>query len=78
VNATCVPKNASGSLKPPVLRLQKRIILRWSVVGYRWPTATNFHNGYRISPRPSAIELAKDGERNPDVLCEQALSYFLR
>jgi len=24
------------------------------------------------------IELAKDGERNPDVLCEQALSYFLR
>jgi hypothetical protein len=23
------------------------------------------------------IELAKDGERNPDVLCEQALSYFL-
>ena len=22
------------------------------------------------------IELAKDGERNPDVLCEQALSYF--
>ena len=24
------------------------------------------------------IELAKGGERNPDVLCEQALSYFLR
>jgi hypothetical protein len=24
------------------------------------------------------IELAKDGERNPDVLCERALSYFLR
>jgi hypothetical protein len=24
------------------------------------------------------IELAKAGERNPDVLCEQALSYFLR
>jgi len=24
------------------------------------------------------IELAKDGERNPHVLCEQALSYFLR
>jgi hypothetical protein len=24
------------------------------------------------------IELAKDGERNPDVLCEQAVSYFLR
>jgi len=24
------------------------------------------------------IELAKDGERNPDVFCEQALSYFLR
>ena len=24
------------------------------------------------------IELAKEGERNPDVLCEQALSYFLR
>jgi hypothetical protein len=24
------------------------------------------------------IALAKDGERNPDVLCEQALSYFLR
>src|SRR5262245_54650000 len=24
------------------------------------------------------IELAKDGERNPDVLCEQALRYFLR
>jgi hypothetical protein len=24
------------------------------------------------------IELAKDGERNPDVLCGQALSYFLR
>jgi len=24
------------------------------------------------------IELAKSGERNPDVLCEQALSYFLR
>ena len=24
------------------------------------------------------IELAKDGERHPDVLCEQALSYFLR
>ena len=24
------------------------------------------------------IELAKDGERSPDVLCEQALSYFLR
>ena len=23
------------------------------------------------------IELAKAGERNPDVLCEQALSYFL-
>ena len=23
------------------------------------------------------IELAKDGERNPDVLCEKALSYFL-
>ena len=23
------------------------------------------------------IELAKDGERNPDVLCEQALNYFL-
>jgi len=24
------------------------------------------------------IELAKAGERDPDVLCEQALSYFLR
>ena len=24
------------------------------------------------------IELAKGGERNPHVLCEQALSYFLR
>jgi len=24
------------------------------------------------------IELAKEGERNPDVLCAQALSYFLR
>ena len=24
------------------------------------------------------IELAKDGERDPDVLCEQALRYFLR
>ena len=24
------------------------------------------------------IELAKGGERNPDVLCGQALSYFLR
>ena len=24
------------------------------------------------------IELAKGGERNPDVLCEQALSYSLR
>jgi hypothetical protein len=24
------------------------------------------------------IELAKDGERNPDVLYRQALSYFLR
>jgi hypothetical protein len=24
------------------------------------------------------IELAKGGERNPDVLCVQALSYFLR
>jgi hypothetical protein len=23
------------------------------------------------------MELAKAGERNPDVLCEQALSYFL-
>ena len=23
------------------------------------------------------IKLAKDGERNPDVLCEQSLSYFL-
>jgi len=49
-----MPKNASGSLKPPVLRLQKGIILRWSVVGYRWPTATNLQNGYRISPCPSA------------------------
>jgi len=46
--------DASGSLKPPVLRLQKGIILRWSVVGYRWPTATNLQNGYRISPCPSA------------------------
>jgi hypothetical protein len=24
------------------------------------------------------VELVKDGERDPDVLCEQALSYFLR
>jgi hypothetical protein len=24
------------------------------------------------------IELAKAGERNPDVLCEQALNHFLR
>jgi len=24
------------------------------------------------------IELAKDGERDPDVLCGEALSYFLR
>ena len=24
------------------------------------------------------VELAKDGERNPQVLCEQALSHFLR
>jgi len=24
------------------------------------------------------IELAKDGERNPHVLCEQALNHFLR
>jgi hypothetical protein len=24
------------------------------------------------------IELAKGGERNPDVLCEQALNHFLR
>jgi len=24
------------------------------------------------------IELARDGARNPDVLCAQALSYFLR
>ena len=24
------------------------------------------------------IELAKAGERNPDVLCEQGVSYFLR
>jgi hypothetical protein len=31
---------------------------------------------HRLAKR--IIELAKDGERNPDVLCEQALSYFLR
>jgi hypothetical protein len=62
VNANCVPKNASGWLKPPVLRLQKRIILRWSVVGYRWPTAANFQNGYRTSPRPSASANIRNNE----------------
>jgi hypothetical protein len=40
----------------------KAAILGWSVVGYRWPTATNFQNGYRISPCPSASANIRNNE----------------
>jgi hypothetical protein len=52
VNATSVPRNPDGSLKPRSLRLQERIFPRWSGAGSLWPIATIFQSGYQLSQEP--------------------------
>jgi hypothetical protein len=41
-----LPSNAGGSLKPRLLRLQKRILLTWSVAG---DVAHNYEFAERLS-----------------------------
>jgi hypothetical protein len=70
-----LPSNAGGSLKPRLLRLQKRILLTWSVAGFLWRTTMNLQNGYRIPPHPDG-STAADFSGSESFLLAAAMKIF--